>query len=182
MWAIPQNKKLTYTFDDAHREALNSILDSENLNLFTEKDRHYISHKTVHTLQCWSDFSTVQPKLRQRFICAPLTVLSYRIVIDTARHNGLHWDSIFACQGIGEYKPAPEVYLAGARYLQLDPSECLMVACHNFDLNAAKAVGFRTAFVHRDKEWGNDEAPILDPISAHDYNVRDFHELAAQLM
>ena len=29
-----------------------------------------------------------------------------------------------------------------------------MVACHNFDLNAAKAQGFRTAFVRRPDEWG----------------------------
>ena len=29
--------------------------------------------------------------------------------------------------------------LVAASYLQLAPDECLMVACHNFDLDAAKA-------------------------------------------
>ena len=41
-----------------------------------------------------------------------------------------------------------------AEYLQLNPEECCMVACHPYDLDAARAVGFRTAYLHRPEEWG----------------------------
>ena len=33
--------------------------------------------------------------------------------------------------------------------LQLNPEECVMVACHSFDLNAAQKAGFNTIFVKR---------------------------------
>jgi 2-haloacid dehalogenase len=35
----------------------------------------------------------VLPKLRERFICASFTILSFRIIIDTARRNGPSWDA-----------------------------------------------------------------------------------------
>jgi 2-haloacid dehalogenase len=38
----------------------------------------------------------------------------------------------------------------------------LMVACHNFDLDAARGEGYQTAFVHRPAEWGPAGPP--DPI------------------
>jgi len=37
-----------------------------------------------------------------------------------------------------------------------------MVACHNFDLDAARGVGYRTAFVRRPDEWGPAGPP--DPV------------------
>lgn len=52
-----------------------------------------------------------------------------------------------------------------------------MVACHNFDLDAAKAVGFKTAFVHRPTEWGVDSPPGPAPSKHHDIVVDSFGEL-----
>lgn len=45
----------------------------------------------------------------------------------------------------------------------------LMVACHNFDLNAARACGFRTAFVRRPHECGA-EGPT-DPVPHPDCGI-----------
>ena len=56
-----------------------------------------------------------------------------------------------------------------------------MVACHNFDLDAAKTQGFRTAFVHRPDEWGAAGPPDPTPNSAHDIIVEDFPDLARAL-
>ena len=47
------------------------------------------------------------------------TLLSYRLIIDTAKANGLSWDAVFSCEGIGKYKILPEAYQAVAQYLQL---------------------------------------------------------------
>ena len=116
-----------------------------------------------------------------------VAVLSYRVIIDTAKANGLSWDAVISCEGIGKYKILPESYQTAARYLQLDPSECLMVAGHNFDLNAARAVGFKTAFVRRPNEWGEEGAVAMmgagsaEPDEHHDIIVDTFPELAHKL-
>ena len=104
----------------------------------------------------------MQPKLRERYFVCSFTILSYRLIQDTAKRNGLSWDVVFSCEGIGKYKLLPEAYETVAGYLQLDVGECLMVACHNWDLDAARAVGFKTAFVRRADEWGPESPPHPD--------------------
>jgi 2-haloacid dehalogenase len=107
--------------------------------------------------------------------------LSFRIIIDTAKRNGLSWDAVISCEAIGKYKILPEAYQTAARFLQLEPGQCCMVACHNFDLDAAKAVGFKTAFVRRPDEWGPDGPPDPEPNPQHDIIVDSFPEMAAAL-
>jgi 2-haloacid dehalogenase len=82
---------------------------------------------------------------------------------------------------IGHYKTRPEAYHTAAKWLQLDPPEILMVACHNFDLNAARACGYRSAFVKRPTEWGPAGPPDPAPNPAHDLVVEDFPALADTL-
>ena len=59
-----------------------------------------------------------------------------------------------------------------------EPREILMVACHNFDLDAARGVGYRTAFVRRPDEWGPAGPPDPVPNPATDVVVGGFAELA----
>ncbi|MBT6274314.1 MAG: hypothetical protein HOI95_09295 [Chromatiales bacterium] len=151
------------------------------LGAATEEQRHAIAWTAVHNFKCWPDFPPTLPKLREKLIVASFTILSFRIIIDTARRNGLSWDAVISCEAIGKYKILPEAYQGAARFLQLDPSECCMVACHNFDLDAAKAVGFKTAFVRRPAEWGDSGPPDPDPNPAHDIIVDTFPELLTAL-
>jgi 2-haloacid dehalogenase len=167
-----------YNFDDAHRMILDELCAENDLTSFTELERHSIWWDAVHNLSAWPDFPDVLPKLRNRFICAAFTILSFRIVIDTARHNGLSFDAVISCEAIGKYKILREAYESTARYLQLEPGQCCMVACHNFDLDAAKAVGFKTAFVRRSDEWGEEGPPDPDPNPQHDVIVDNFPALA----
>jgi 2-haloacid dehalogenase len=53
----------------------------------------------------------------------------------------------------------------------------MMVACHNFDLDAAKRVGFKTAFVKRPDEWGVEGPPDPTPNPHHDIIAIDFPDL-----
>lgn len=114
---------------------------------------------------------------------ASFTLLSYRLVIDTSRKNGLSWDAVLSCEGLGVYKLLPEAYLRAARRLQLAPEECLMVACHPFDLDAAAKVGFRTALIRRPNEWGSNTAdrPELPKSGTFDVEAGSFAELAADI-
>ena len=68
-----------------------------------------------------------------------------------------------------------------AKWLQLEPNEICMVACHNFDLDAAKAVGFKTAFVKRPNEWGPAGPPDPEPNPDHDIIVDTFPDLVRAL-
>ncbi len=171
----------TYNFDDGHREALDEIIAENGLDALTEAERREIWWTKAHNFQCWPDFPPVLPRLRETFICASFTILSFRIIIDTAKRNGLSWDAVISCEAIGKYKLLPEAYRTAAKYLQLDPGQCCMVACHNFDLNAAKAVGFKTAFVRRPDEWGAAGPPDPEPYPEDDLIVDCFPDLAAGL-
>jgi 2-haloacid dehalogenase len=170
-----------HTFDGAHRMALDEVITENGLDAFTEAERHVIAYDVPHNFVCWPDFPPVLPKLREAYLCASFTILSFRIIMDTARRNGLSWDAVFSCEAIGKYKILPEAYDTVAQYLQLDPSQICMVACHNFDLDAAKSRGFKTAFVRRPDEWGAGGLPDPEPNAVHDIVVDDFSSLAAAL-
>lgn len=178
---LGEHEPPTTNFDDGHRAALEELIEEHGLQAFSKDERHAIAYDAAHNLECWPDFPAVLPKLREQYLCASFTILSFRIITDTARRNGLSWDAVFSCEGIGKYKVLPEAYDSVARYLQLDPSQICMVACHNFDLDAAKARGFKTAFVRRPLEWGSDGPPDPEPNPIHDLVVDDFPALAAAL-
>ena len=181
MLNLGESEPPAYNFDGAHRAALDELIEEYGLTAFSEEDRHRISYEAPHNFTCWPDFPAVLPKLRNSYTCASFTILSFRIIMDTARRNGLSWDAVFSCEAIGKYKVLPEAYLTVAKYLQLDPGQCCMVACHNFDLDAAKAQGFKTAFVRRPDEWGAEGPPDPEPNPIHDIIVDDFPALARAL-
>jgi len=79
------------------------------------------------------------------------------------------------------YKPRPDAYRRAAALLAVEPREILMVACHNFDLDAARGVGYLTAFVRRPDEWGPAGPPDPVPNPATDIVVEGFAELADRL-
>ena len=169
----------TYNFDGAHRAALDEVLAAHDFPQPDEAERQNLAYDVPHNFTCWDDFPAVLSRLRAKMICASFTILSFRIIIDTARVNGLSWDAVISCEGIGKYKPLPEAYETAARFLQLKPEQVCMVACHNFDLDAAKRVGFKTAFVRRPAEWGPAGPPDPTPNPDHDLVVDDISQLAA---
>ena len=105
------------------------------------------------------------------------TMLPTSLVIDVSRRNGIAWDAVISCEMIGVYKPHAEVYATAARWMCLEPEQILMVACHNFDLNAAHPAGLRTAFVRRPAEWGPTGPPDPKPNMDYDIVVDGFNEL-----
>ena len=78
-------------------------------------------------------------------------------------------------------EPLPDAYRRAAGFLGAPPGEILMVACHNFDLDAARGVGYRTAFVRRPDEWGPAGPPDPVPDSATGIVVDGFAGLAERL-
>jgi 2-haloacid dehalogenase len=88
------------------------------------------------------------------------------------------WDAVISCE---MHKPRPETYRQAAKFLQLGPGVIMMVACHNFDLDAARSVGSRTCFVRHPDEWGPAGPPDLIPNPASDLTVDSFVHLVERM-
>jgi len=183
MGGLGEHEPPAHNIDQAHCFCLDAILEDEGLSVFDESDRHSIAYDAPHGFTCWPDFPDAQRQLRQKFIVTSFTILSYRLIIDTAKANGLTWDAVLSCEGLGVYKLLPQAYQKAAHFLQLPPSECLMVASHPYDLNAARGVGFRTALVRRPTEWGVDTPAYTQDYAVGDYDliVDSFPELVTAL-
>jgi 2-haloacid dehalogenase len=107
-----------------------------------------------HRLDAWPDVTQGLHGLRQRFLLAPVSNGNISLMADLARHNDFRWDAILGAEIAGDYKPKPRVYLAAAEALSLAPGQCMMVAAHSNDLQAAAAAGLRTGHVARADEYG----------------------------
>ena len=114
-------------------------------------------------------------ELRKKVLCVSFTLLSNRLVFLNSKVNKINWDLILSCETLEVYKPNINAYLKTAKMLQLSPEECVMVACHSFDLNAAQKAGFNTIFVKRLNEWGPDTKISID--GNYDMVIEDFSEL-----
>jgi 2-haloacid dehalogenase len=57
----------------------------------------------------------------------------------------------------------------------------MMVAAHAGDLDAAKALGLRTAYVHRPLENGAGKSSTMPAAGRYDFLAHDFKDLATQL-
>ncbi len=55
----------------------------------------------------------------------------------------------FSVDEVKKWKPFPAPYIHVCEELKNKPSECLMVAAHGWDVNGAKNIGMRTAYVKR---------------------------------
>lgn len=169
-----------FNIDDVHRDMLGRVIADHRLNAFGKDDLQAI-WEAWHQLEAWPDFKSALPALRRNHLAVSFTILSLSLVLDVSRRNSLVWDCIISCEMLGIYKTNPEAYRSAARLLQLQPEQVLMVACHNFDLDAAKLQGYRTAFVHRPTEWGPAGPPDRVPNPKHDFIVESFVELADRL-
>jgi len=166
-----------HNIDDVHRAVLDELLGEAAIGVFSAEDRRRIAHRW-HELAAWPDFAPALARLRQNYPCVAFTILSLSLIIDVSRRNGLGWDATISCEMLRVYKPLPQAYQRVAKLLGVAPHEMLMVACHNFDLDAARSQGYRTAFVRRPDEWGPGGPPDPTPNPAVDIVADGFIELA----
>jgi 2-haloacid dehalogenase len=169
-----------FNIDDVHRDVLDELLGEAAIGAFSPGDRRAIALRW-HELDAWPDFVPALTRLRSRYVCVSFTILSLSLVIDTARRNRIGWDAVIPCEMLRVYKTRPEAYRLAAKYLAVAPADIAMVACHNFDLDAARAAGYCTAFVRRPDEWGPADPPDPVPNPACDLVVAGFAELAERL-
>jgi 2-haloacid dehalogenase len=166
--------------DALHRMTLDRILVEFKIEGLSDAEKDALN-RAWHRLRPWPDAVAGLTRLKKKFIIAPLSNGNISLMTDLAKFAGLPWDVILGAELARHYKPDREVYQSAADFLDLQPSEVMMVAAHLGDLRAAKSVGLKTAFVTRPQEFGPGGKPDLKPDASCDIAAKDFNELATQL-
>ncbi len=167
--------------DGIHRRTLDEVSSRYPTLALSDDDKTELT-AAWHRLPAWPDAGSAIERLRARYEVVVLTVLSYSLVLESSKRNGISWDGIISCEFLPHYKPDREAYLDGVRLLQLEPWQCMMVAAHPWDLEGARGAGMRTAYVPRPYERGPNPAPDLSPQPGVDVNAIDFDDLANKLL
>src|SRR4051794_33924195 len=164
-------------FDELHRETLDALLAEHGVHLDEDERRRLVA--AWHCLDPWPDAPAGLEELRGLHITAALSNGHTALLVDLCRHGDLRFDCLISAELSRSYKPAREVYESAPRLLGLEPDEVMLVAAHPLDLEGARRVGLRSAFVDRPLEYGPDSPPREDPKA--DLSVADLHELAERL-
>jgi 2-haloacid dehalogenase len=166
--------------DTLHRESLTDLAPNFGLPTLADPDLTHLV-QGWHRLNPWPDSVPGLTRLKRRFIIAPLSNGNLSLLLNMAKHAALPWDTIFAADLFHHYKPDAETYLGAASLLNLPPHQILMTAAHNADLQAAHALGLRTAFIPRPTEYGPNQTRDLTRENTCDFVAQDIEHLAAQL-
>ena len=75
------------------------------------------------------------------------------------------------------YKPMPLVYRRACELLGAAPDRAMPIAAHDYDLEAARRCGLKTAYVARDNAADPTRAHVKDP-AGWDYTANGLTELA----
>jgi 2-haloacid dehalogenase len=166
--------------DDLHRASLDRLLVEFGITGLGEAEIDHFN-RAWHRLDPWPDAVAGLTRLKRRYILATLSNGNVALLVNMAKRAGLPWDALLGAEPARHYKPQPEAYLATAAFLGLKPAQCLMVAAHYHDLLAARACGFRTAYVWRREEFGSRPKDDLPAVHELDLVVEDFGALADRL-
>ena len=166
--------------DNLHRESLLKLLDQHNIKGLTPAE---IEHLVTiwHRLTPWPDVVQGLYRLKRRFIIATCSNGNIRLIVNMAKHSGLPWDMVLGSEVARAYKKQPAAYLNSIAALGLEPREAMMVAAHNDDLEAAAALGLRTAFVLRPFEYGPNQRTDTAASQGWDVVTDSFERLADAL-
>ncbi len=166
---------------EIYLEALDTLLERRRLGgVFATHERDELNAIWTR-LDAWPDVIDGLTRLRRRYTTSTLSNAGMAAVVAIVKHAHLPFDAILTAELARSYKPAPAVYRLAVDYLGYTPGQIPMVACHKYDLRAARAFGLRTAFIARPLEFGLEVRPDVAPDSAFDCNVDSFTSLADAL-
>jgi len=166
--------------DRLHRMSLDKLLVDFGVTGLTEAETAELN-RAWHRLRPWPDVVPGLTTLRKAFVIAPLSNGNISLITDMARHARLPWDCVLGAELVRHYKPDPEVYRSAPEFLDLEPSQVMMVAAHLGDLKGAASAGLKTAFVPRPLEYGPNGNADLNPAPWVDVSAKDFEALATRI-
>lgn len=162
------------------QDAFAQLLAKKGLPPLPANEMH-VFLRAWRQLDVWPDVRCGMQRLHKRFRLAVLSNMSVATQRQLKRHANVPFDRLLSAASVKAYKPTPAVYRLAKNRLCATPSQIMMVAAHKYDLRAAKAEGFRTAFVRRPFELGPKGKIDTASESDFDINADDVEDLAAQL-
>lgn len=181
MAPIREGRRPYLPLDELHRENLVRVLDRHGLGGLFDAEETARLARAWEALPPWPDVRQGLAAIRRLAIAAPCSNGSIALMVHLARHAGLVWDCILGADIARSYKPDPRVYLAACAALRLAPAQVMMVAAHNADLAAARAVGLMTGFIPRPAEHGPGGRQEAAPDAGWDIVAPDLPALARRL-
>jgi 2-haloacid dehalogenase len=140
--------------DRIYRDSLDNLLATYSWgDTLSAADRDQIS-SLWSKLRAWDDTRPGLERMRKKFTLSTLSNGSMASVVNIVKQDKLPFDCILTAELVKSSKPDPKVYALAANSLNLQPQQIMMVACHKYDLAAAKKFGFNVAFIPRPLEFG----------------------------
>ncbi|KAL9617839.1 MAG: hypothetical protein Q9160_007389 [Pyrenula sp. 1 TL-2023] len=146
--------------DEHHRQSLKELLEKWELGGLWDDDQILQMSLIWHFLKAWPDAPAGIGKLNTKYMTATLSNGNLSLLSDLVRTGPLPFQRIISAEEFKAYKPSPLVYRGGAKTLDLEPSDCALVAAHLGDLKAAKECGCKAFYVERPEEESWDKAEI----------------------
>jgi 2-haloacid dehalogenase len=168
--------------DRIYREALDKLVETRGLSDRLDGAERDELNNVWTRLDPWPDAIEGLIRLRRRYLTATLSNAGMASVIALVKNANLPFDAVLTAELAKSYKPSPAVYQLAVDYLGYRPYQILMVACHKYDLKAARAFGMKTAFVPRPLEFGPAATPDIAPESWFDIYATSFIDLADRLL
>jgi len=166
--------------DILHEENLRDIFAEHGLDAPIGEEVHRLV-TAWHRLDPWPDCVAGLTRLKTRYVIAPCSNGNIALITNMAKRAGLPWDVVLGAEVAQAYKPHAQAYLGSADALSLKPEQCMMVAAHLDDLEAAAELGFATAYVPRPDEHGKGAGAQIAPDGSVDHIAADFNALADNL-
>ena len=180
MEEIRAGRKPFSRLDVVHRGMLDRVRPRFGLESLDESTLRNLN-LVWHRLDAWPGVTAGLHRLRRKFMLGPCSNGNISLMVGLARRNEFPWDAILGAEIAGDYKPKPRVYLAAAEALGIEPHECMMVAAHSNDLEAAAKVGLRTGFVAQLDEFGPNTGEATPTLKV-DIAASSFQEFASRMV
>lgn len=163
--------------DGLYGAKLDSVLSKYGIAALSA-DEKFRLRRAWYRLRPWPDVVPGLTRLKTKYVLSTLSNGDVAGMVSVAKYGGLPWDCILCAEIFRHYKPDPEVYRGAVALLDCKPEEVMMVAAHNYDLQAARSHGMRTAFVARPREYGPGQSSDLEAEADWDIVAHDFEDLA----
>lgn len=169
MDAVISGARPYFNLDEMYLERMNQVIGDFGLEGLSEAQKQDILHLWLK-IDPWPDAVDGLTRLARKYTLVTLSNGSFAWLTAIAKHGRLPFDAILTAENAQVYKPHPRAYLTAIELMGMKatPEHCMLTACHNYDLEAARSHGMKTAFLPR-KEYGPDQD--VDQAAESDWEV-----------
>lgn len=169
MDAVISGERPYFNLDEMYLERMNQVIGDFGLADLSEARKTDILNLWLE-IDPWPDAVKGLTRLARKYTLVTLSNGSFSWLTAICKHGKLPFDAVLTAENAGVYKPHPRVYQTAIKLMGMEatPERCMLTACHNYDLAAARSHGMKTAFLPR-KEYGPDQE--ADQAPENDWEV-----------